>query len=77
MSASTFRQRFKQTTGKSLHAYVEEVRLARAKAFLSDTEKSMKEIAYELSFTHQATFTASFRRATGMSPSQYRAAYTR
>ena len=48
MTPSSFRQRFKQTTGKSLHAYVEEVRLSRAKAFLTDTQLSMKEIAYEL-----------------------------
>jgi AraC family transcriptional regulator len=72
MTPSSFRQRFKQTTGKSLHAYIEEVRLSRAKAFLTDTEMSMKEIAYELGFTHQATFTSSFRRATGTSPTGYR-----
>jgi AraC family transcriptional regulator len=69
---SSFRQRFKQSTGQSIHSYVEEVRLARAKAFLTDTEMSMKEIAYELGFTHQATFTTSFRRATGVPPSEYR-----
>jgi AraC family transcriptional regulator len=72
MTPSSFRQRFKLATGKSIHAYVEEVRLARAKAFLANTEMSMKEIAYELGFTHQATFTSSFRRATGVTPSRYR-----
>jgi len=75
MNPSTFRQRFKQTTGKSLHAYVEEVRLNRAKAFLTDSELSMKEIAYELGFTHQATFSSSFRRVVGLSPSEYRLAH--
>jgi AraC family transcriptional regulator len=72
MNPSSFRQRFKIATGKSIHAYVEEVRLGRAKAFLTNTEMSMKEIAYELGFTHQATFTSSFRRATGVTPSGYR-----
>jgi|HubBroStandDraft_6_1064221.scaffolds.fasta_scaffold115661_2 AraC family transcriptional regulator len=72
LTPSSFRQRFKQTTGQSIHAYVEEVRLARAKSYLTDTELSMKEIAYELGFTHQATFTTSFRRAMGVAPSQYR-----
>lgn len=72
MTVSSFRQRFKATTGQSIHSYVEEVRLNRAKSFLTDTNLSMKEIAYELGFTHQATFTTSFRRATGMAPSQYR-----
>jgi len=75
MSSSSFRQRFKQTTGKSLHAYVEEVRLNRAKAFLTDSELSMKEIAYELGFTHQGTFSSSFRRVVGLSPSEYRLAH--
>lgn len=72
MTPSSFRQRFKLATGKSIHAYVEEVRLARAKSFLANSEMSMKEIAYELGFTHQATFTSSFRRATGVTPSRYR-----
>jgi AraC family transcriptional regulator len=72
MPASSFRQRFKNTTGQSLHAYVEQVRLGRAKSFLANTEMAMKEIAYDLGFTHQATFTSSFRRATGMSPTEYR-----
>lgn len=35
----------------------------------------MKEIAYELGFTHQATFTSSFRGLVGMSPSDYRTAH--
>lgn len=75
MNPSSFRQRFKNKTGKSLHTYIEEVRLNRAKAFLTDSQLSMKEIAYELGFTHQATFSSSFRRAIGMTPSDYRLAH--
>jgi AraC family transcriptional regulator len=72
VTPSSFRVRFKQTVGQSLHAYVEHVRLERAKSFLINTEMMMKEIAYELGFTHQATFTSSFRRLIGLSPSEYR-----
>lgn len=75
MNLSSFRNRFKLTTGRSVHSYVEEVQLERAKDLLINSGMLMKEIAYELGFTHQATFTSSFRRLTGMSPSEYRTAH--
>lgn len=75
MNLSSFRNRFKLTTGQSVHSYVEEVQLERAKDLLVNSGMLMKEIAYELGFTHQATFTSSFRRLTDMSPSEYRAAH--
>jgi AraC family transcriptional regulator len=72
MAPSTFRRRFKLTTGIGVHAFVEKVQLERAKDLLLNSEMLMKEIAYELGFTQQATFTSSFRRLTGMSPSDFR-----
>lgn len=75
MNLSSFRNRFKLTTGRSVHSYVEEVQLDRAKDLLVNSGMLMKEIAYELGFTHQATFTSSFRRLVGMSPSDFRTAH--
>ncbi|WP_242128690.1 helix-turn-helix transcriptional regulator [Sphingobium sp. Sx8-8] len=75
INLSTFRSRFKSTTGRSVHSYVEEVQLERAKDLLLNSGMLMKEIAYDLGFTHQATFTSSFRRLVGMSPSDYRDAH--
>lgn len=72
MNLSSFRNRFKLTTGQSVHSFVEEIQLERAKGLLVNSGMLMKEIAYELGFTHQATFTSSFRRLVGMSPSEYR-----
>lgn len=77
MTLSTFRLRFKRRTGKSVHRYVEEMQLERAKLLLINSDMMMKEIAWELGFTHQATFTSSFRRVTGLSPSEYRLANTK
>lgn len=74
MTISSFRFRFKQATGTSVHSFVEQLQLQRAKNMLINTNMLMKEIAYELGFTHQATFTSSFRRMTGLSPSEYRTA---
>lgn len=74
MTISSFRLHFKQATGTSVHNFVEQLQLQRAKNMLINTSMLMKEIAYELGFTHQATFTSSFRRMTGLSPSEYRMA---
>lgn len=68
----SFRHRFKLATGQSVHAFVEALQLERAKNLLLHTDLLMKEIAYELGFTHQATFTSSFRRLTGECPIGYR-----
>ncbi len=75
MNLSSFRNRFKMTTGTSVHSFVEDIQLERAKGLLVNSGMLMKEIAYELGFTHQATFTSSFRRLVGMSPSEYRTAH--
>lgn len=64
---------FKQSTGSTLHTYVEQVRLARARQLLLDTDQPMKIIASQLGFSQTSSFSAAFRRALGISPSAFRA----
>lgn len=64
---------FKQSTGSTLHAFVEQVRLTRAKQLLLDTDQPMKIIANQLGFSQTSSFSAAFRRALGVSPSAFRA----
>ena len=63
---------FKASTGLTIHAYVEQVRLAKAKALLSDTDIQLKEIAFRLGFSNAANFSAAFRKSAGESPREFR-----
>jgi len=67
------RRAFRGTTRQTLASYVEEVRLARAKHFLEDNRIMIKQIAHRLGFSSPSAFSVAFRRATGMSPGDYRA----
>ena len=63
---------FKADTGLTVHAYVEQVRLAKAKALLSDTDIQLKEIAFRLGFSSPATFSAAFHKSVGEPPGAFR-----
>lgn len=68
---------FKMTAGQTLHAYVEEVRLGRAKALLAKADMPLSAIASKLGFANASGFTIAFRRAAGEPPSAYRRRITR
>jgi AraC family transcriptional regulator len=63
---------FKASTGQTLHEHIEEVRLDRAKALLSDGQTTLKEIASMLGFSGPSSFSVAFRRACGLPPAAFR-----
>ena len=63
---------FKTRTGKSLNGYVIEKRLEEARRLLNETDDTITEIADRLNFTGIHYFTAFFKKATGLSPTEYR-----
>ncbi len=63
---------FKQETGKTLGKYIDEVIVERAARMLTQTERPICEIATELGFSTPASFSYSFRRSTGVAPSELR-----
>ena len=63
---------FKTTTGQTLRTYVASTHIARAKLLLSDGELLIKQVAYRSGFRSAAAFGDAFRRATGLTPVQYR-----
>ena len=64
---------FKQLTGTTLHSYVEEVRLGRAKVMLIETDLPLKTISWKLGFAHASSFSSAFQRALGVTPTEFRA----
>lgn len=72
ISASHLMRAFKQTTGHTVHAFVESVRLEKARRLLSETALPIKAIAAALGFSTASSFSFAFRRATGGTPATYR-----
>ncbi|GAB3785715.1 substrate-binding domain-containing protein [Spirosoma horti] len=52
--------------------YIAEIRLKKARRLLSESTKSMAEIAYETGFSSPAYFTTFFKQHTQKTPSEYR-----
>lgn len=72
VSYSNFRKLFKEYTGLSPAVYQQDLRLQRAKELLTTTDKSIKEIAYQLNFESPDYFSAKFKNKTGRRPSELR-----
>lgn len=65
-------RKFKDETGQSISAYIREAKISEAKTLLKYSELPLVEISELLSFSSQSYFTEVFRRATGLTPGQYR-----
>lgn len=63
---------FKKESGVNFIEYLTEIRIARAKELLRRTDKKTYEIAYEIGYSNPHYFSISFKKSTGMPPSQYR-----
>lgn len=72
VSAGHLTRTFKRATGKTVHEFVEEVRLERAKTLLEVGAAPLKQIAATLGFSSPSSFSLAFRRSTGVTPGQYR-----
>lgn len=64
---------FKENFHMSFMEYVNGVRLEKAEYLVTETDKTMEEIAGETGFSSSNYFAISFRRAYGISPLKYRA----
>ena len=72
MNRSYFCRQFHELTGKTAMAYVNEYRLAKAKALLLTTQDSISEIAVATGFSDNSYFTRKFKELFGVSPSSMR-----
>lgn len=69
---SYFRKMFKKFTGVSPGQYHLQLKIMRAKDLLISTDKSIKEISYELGFQSIFYFSNMFKKKEGVNPSQFR-----
>ncbi len=74
LSKAHFSREFRRTFGESPYVYLQTRRLERAAALLRNTDHSVAEICFEVGLQGVGSFTTSFKRMFGMTPTEYRAA---
>jgi AraC-like DNA-binding protein len=75
LSKAHFSREFRRAFGESPHAYLLTRRLERAAALLRVTDRSITDICLSVGLQSLGSFTTSFTRTYGLSPSAYRAAF--
>jgi AraC-like DNA-binding protein len=75
LSRSYFSHAFRRSLGRSPHAHIVRLRVDRAMTLMRDSDVPLSEIALAVGFSDQAHFSNTFRRATGMTPTQWRKEY--
>jgi AraC-like DNA-binding protein len=74
-SEAHFIRSFKRAFGETPHQYLLTRRLERAAALLRDTDRTVAEICFSVGLRSVGSFTTSFTRTYGRSPTVYRAAH--
>jgi AraC family transcriptional regulator len=72
LSPYHFCRAFKQSFGVPPHRYLTRRRIERAKALLTNPNDSVTNIGMAIGFCETSSFTAVFRKVTGMTPTEYR-----
>lgn len=77
LTERTFTRRFRQATGHSPTAYVQQKRVDEAKALLERTGMPVEEVCWAVGYDDPASFRRLFKRVTTVTPGAYRRMFTR
>ena len=75
LSRGHFSREFRRAFGESPHAYLLTRRLERAAALLRTTDRSVADVCLSVGLQSIGSFTTSFTRTFGVSPTTYRASF--
>jgi AraC-like DNA-binding protein len=75
LSRAHFSREFRRAFGEAPHAYLLTRRLERAASLLRTTDRSVADICFSVGLVSVGSFTSSFTRTYGMSPTAYRASF--
>jgi AraC-like DNA-binding protein len=75
LSRAHFSREFRRAFGDSPHGYLLTRRLERAAALLRSTDRSVADICFSAGLQSVGSFTTSFTRTYGVSPTAYRATF--
>ena len=72
LSSYHFVRAFKQSFGLPPHRYLSSLRMQRAKSLLANPDMSVTQVGFNLGFSDTSSFTTTFRKHTGLTPTAYR-----
>ncbi|HWJ43090.1 MAG TPA: AraC family transcriptional regulator [Solirubrobacterales bacterium] len=75
LSKAHFSREFRRTFGESPYVYLLTRRLERAAALLRNTDRSVAEVCLDVGLRGVGSFTTSFKRMYGVTPTAYRASF--
>jgi AraC-like DNA-binding protein len=75
LSRAHFSREFRRAFGESPRAYLLTRRLERSAALLRHTDRSVIDVCLDVGLQSVGSFTTSFKKAYGVTPTQYRAAH--
>jgi AraC-like DNA-binding protein len=75
LSPAHFSREFRRTFGETPHQYLLTRRMERAAALLRNTDRTVADICVSVGLRSVGSFTTTFRRIFGLTPTAYRAAF--
>lgn len=72
LSPNYFGDLIKKETGKSAQEYIQLAVMEKVKERLTESEKTISEIAYDLGFNYPHHLNRMFKKVVGMTPNEYR-----
>ena len=72
VSEAHFIRTFRAVFGETPHRYLQRRRVERSMFMLRETDRSVTEICFDVGFTSLGTFSRTFTRIVGETPSAYR-----
>ena len=75
LSRAHFSREFRAAFGESPHSYLLTRRMERAAALLRNTDRSVADVCLSVGLQSVGSFTTTFKRIYGVTPTVYRAAY--
>ena len=72
INEAKLKEGFRELYNQSIHNYLQQLRLEKAKQLLLTTEKSVTDITYEIGYSHVKHFTTLFKKVIGITPTEWR-----
>ena len=72
LSRTSLAERFRESMGNTPLNYLRTVRMQKAMAALSESERSLEQIAREVGYTDAFSFSKVFKRTVGLAPRDFR-----
>ncbi|HET8837489.1 MAG TPA: helix-turn-helix domain-containing protein [Flavobacteriaceae bacterium] len=77
LSRRSLERRFKKATQNTVVEYIQRVKMEAAKKSLENSQKNVGEVMFDVGYSDDKAFRNTFKKVTGISPSQYRNRYNR